>query len=67
MGDLLYPTTGGTVWGGWINRAYNPPGIIMCVIPTLEVRKLLQPPADANTGTVVTGTTYMKFTGYILP
>jgi hypothetical protein len=67
LNDLYYPTTGATVWGGGFSETPFTPGIAISVPPTVEVRQLPQPPANPNNGAVVTGTTYMRVTGYILP
>jgi hypothetical protein len=63
---INYPTTGATVWGGGIDRVFDP-GLAISVLPTLEVKQLPVPPNDPNSGPVVPGTFYMKATGYIVP
>jgi hypothetical protein len=63
---LTYPTTGGTVWGGSQTESFSP-GIVMAVKPTIVVQHLPAPPANPNSGPVVTGTTYIRITGYTVP
>jgi hypothetical protein len=63
---LYYPTTGGTVWGGGQSESFSP-GIVMAVKPTLRVQHLPEPPADPNSGGVISGTLYVRIVGYTVP
>jgi hypothetical protein len=66
LNNILYPTTGTTVWGGGVVNTFEP-GISVSAIPTMQVRQLLVPPNDPNTGPVIPGTFYGWLTGYVVP
>jgi hypothetical protein len=55
-----------TVYGGAISDTIDP-GVSFSVLPTMQVRQLPQPPADPNSGPIVTGTFYDHFVGYVAP
>ena len=64
--DILYPGSE-TVWGGGFPDETIVPGIVLYALPTPEMRQLLQPPANPNSGPVRTGTFYMELRGYVVP
>jgi hypothetical protein len=66
LSNILYPTTGNTVWGGGVVSTFDP-GISVLAIPAMEVRQLPVPPNNPNSGAVVPGTFYGWLTGYIVP
>lgn len=57
---------GSTMWGGGRVDTFDP-GISMSVLPTLVVQQLPPPPTNPNSGSVVPGTFYAMFVGYVVP
>jgi len=64
--NLTNVYVGSTLWGGAAGETLDP-GIAFSIMPTLQVRQVPDPPANPNSGSVVEGTFYTMFRGYIVP
>lgn len=66
--NLTDVTYGSTVWGGASIVDSITPGIVISAKPSIEVRQLPQPPADPNSGSVITASLMkMNLFGYVVP